>query len=154
MSGAAPRTRADDPGRPLPLDRYLLDNLDWLDEQLGSYEDDYLIIDCPGQIELYTHIPLLPRLVSHLQKKSDFRLCSAYLLESQFMEDKSKFFAGTMSALSCMVSLEVSCVNLLSKMDLVRGRKAKSEVGRCVSSDSPTAEAHKLTSCPLFPQIP
>lgn len=113
--------------------RYLLDNLDWLDDQLGSYEDDYLIIDCPGQIELYTHIPLLPRLVSHLQQKCDFRVCSTYLLESQFMEDKSKFFAGTMSALSCMVSLEVSCVNLLSKMDLVRGRKAKSEVGRSVS---------------------
>jgi MinD-like ATPase involved in chromosome partitioning or flagellar assembly len=29
--------------------RYLLNNLDWLDEELGSYEDDYLIIDCPGQ---------------------------------------------------------------------------------------------------------
>lgn len=26
----------------------LLDNLDWLEEQLGQYYDDYLIIDCPG----------------------------------------------------------------------------------------------------------
>lgn len=23
-------------------------NMDWLDEELGGYEDDYLIIDCPG----------------------------------------------------------------------------------------------------------
>jgi hypothetical protein len=29
--------------------RYLLQNMDWLDEELGEYEDDYLIIDCPGE---------------------------------------------------------------------------------------------------------
>lgn len=28
--------------------RYLLENLDWLYESLGDYDDDYLIIDCPG----------------------------------------------------------------------------------------------------------
>jgi Conserved hypothetical ATP binding protein len=28
--------------------RYLLQNMDWLEEELGGYEDDYLIIDCPG----------------------------------------------------------------------------------------------------------
>lgn len=48
------------------------------------------------------------------------------------MEDKAKFFAGVMSAMSCMVSLECSHLNVLSKMDLVRGKKAKSEVGRSV----------------------
>jgi len=33
-------------------DRYLLENMDWLEEELGSYDDDYLIIDCPGIILL------------------------------------------------------------------------------------------------------
>jgi hypothetical protein len=28
--------------------RYLMQNMDWLEEELGGYEDDYLIIDCPG----------------------------------------------------------------------------------------------------------
>lgn len=27
---------------------YLLENLDWLEDHMGSFEDDYLIIDCPG----------------------------------------------------------------------------------------------------------
>lgn len=27
---------------------YLLDNADWLDEALGDFDDDYLVIDCPG----------------------------------------------------------------------------------------------------------
>lgn len=28
--------------------RYLLQNMDWLEEEVGEFEDDYLIIDCPG----------------------------------------------------------------------------------------------------------
>ena len=33
---------------------YLIQHIEWLEKQIGAYEDDYLIIDCPGQIELYT----------------------------------------------------------------------------------------------------
>nr|VWO96906.1 GPN-loop GTPase 3 [Ganoderma boninense] len=32
---------------------YLLENMDWLDEELGGYEDDYLIIDCPGELTAF-----------------------------------------------------------------------------------------------------
>lgn len=28
--------------------RYLSQNMDWLEEELGGYDDDYLIFDCPG----------------------------------------------------------------------------------------------------------
>lgn len=111
---------------------YLLNNLDWLDDELGDYDSDYLIIDCPGQIELYTHIPLLPRLLSHLQTSLNFRTSAAYLIDSQFMQDKTKFFAGVMSAMSCMLSLGVSMVCIMSKMDLVKDSKGrvKREVSR------------------------
>jgi hypothetical protein len=30
-----------------------MQNMDWLDEELGGYEDDYLIIDCPGMSPLF-----------------------------------------------------------------------------------------------------
>jgi len=112
--------------------RYLLNNLDWLDDELGPYEDDYLIIDCPGQIELYTHIPLLPRLATHLSTALNFRTSAVYLIDSQFMQDKSKFFAGVMSAMSCMLALGVSMLCVMSKMDLVKDAKGrtKREVSR------------------------
>lgn len=71
--------------------RYLEQNMDWLEEELGGYDDDYLIIDCPGQIELYTHHPFLPKLVRELSRLG-LRTCAVYLLESQFMEDRYKFF--------------------------------------------------------------
>ena len=112
--------------------RYLLNNLEWLDSELDPYVDDYLIIDCPGQIELYTHVPLLPRLADYLAVNMNFRLSATYLIDSQFMQDKSKFFAGVMSAMSCMMSLGISMLCLMRKMDLVKDEKGrtKREVGR------------------------
>jgi GTPase SAR1 family protein len=58
------------------LFRYLLKNLDWLQENLNSYEDDFLIIDCPGQIELYTHFNIMQKIVQVLTMEFDFRLCA------------------------------------------------------------------------------
>ena len=35
--------------------QFVRTNLDWLDSKLGTVDlDSYLIIDCPGQVELYT----------------------------------------------------------------------------------------------------
>ncbi|KAI0650001.1 GPN-loop GTPase [Trametes meyenii] len=124
---------------------YLLENMDWLDEELGGYEDDFLIIDCPGQIELYTHHPFLPTLVRHLQRLG-IRTCATYLIESQFMEDKYKFFSGVLSAMSAMVNLEVPWLNIMSKMDLVtsniedrgsgrNGIRAKKDIARYLEAD-------------------
>lgn len=94
-----------------------------------------LIIDCPGQIELYTHIPVLPRLAKLLTTTMNISLVSVYLLESQFMEDSAKYFSGVLSAMSCMVGLEVPSVNVMSKMDLVKkgttGAKRRKDVDRC-----------------------
>jgi len=33
--------------------RYLLQNMDWLEEELGGFDDDYLIFDCPGMLVLF-----------------------------------------------------------------------------------------------------
>lgn len=52
-------------------------------------------------------------------------MAAVYVMDAQFMSDRAKFFAGTLSALSAMVRLEVPHVNVLSKMDLM-GRQKKS----------------------------
>src|ERR1700735_5144643 len=79
---------------------FLLQNLDFLTQALDPLSEEYLIIfDLPGQIELYTHIPLLPRLVQHLGRMGSLNisLCATYLLEATFVIDKAKFFAGKLS---------------------------------------------------------
>lgn len=100
---------------------YLANNLDWLEEQLGDDEDDYILFDCPGQIELYTHLTVMQALVKALQRMN-FNLCSVFILDTQFMLEMSKFFSGTLVALSSMIALELPAVNILSKMDLLSKR--------------------------------
>ncbi|XP_062173337.1 uncharacterized protein LOC133878811 [Alnus glutinosa] len=99
---------------------HLEDNLDdWLVEELDNYQDDdYLVFDCPGQIELFSHVPVLRNFVDHLQRRN-FSVCGVYLLDSQFMTDVTKFISGCMASLSAMIQLELPHVNILSKMDLV-----------------------------------
>ncbi|KAM7264842.1 hypothetical protein ACFE04_002525 [Oxalis oulophora] len=98
-------------------------SFDWLTEELENYrDDDYLVFDCPGQIELFSHVPVLKNFVEHL-KRHDFNICVVYLLDSQFVTDVTKFISGCMASLSAMVQLELPHVNILSKMDLVPNKK-------------------------------
>lgn len=123
---------------------FLLSNLDFLTDALDPVGEDCLVIfDMPGQIELYTHVPLLPALVRHLATpgtgaggvEGGMRLCATYLLEASFVVDRAKFFAGALSAMSAMVMLEMPHVNVLSKMDQVRGRVGRKELGRFAAVD-------------------
>lgn len=105
---------------------YLADNLDWFREKLGDYEEDYLIIDCPGQIELYTHTTVMKRIVEFLHKEMGYKLVTLYLLDSNFVGENSKFIAGTLMCLASMVQFEMPHVNILTKVDLL-GKAAYSE---------------------------
>ena len=102
--------------------------MEWLLHELGEDEDDYILFDCPGQIELYTHMDTMKKLAAHLQN-SNFSICSVFLVDSQFMIDGAKFLSGTMAALSVMVNLELPHVNILSKIDLV-SKSAKTQLDR------------------------
>lgn len=73
---------------------------------------------CTGQIELYSHIPVMRQIVNALQTW-DFRLCGVFLVDAQFLTDTTKFFSGILAALSAMVQLEVPHINVLSKLDLL-----------------------------------
>lgn len=116
---------------------FLLENLDFITDPLETVTDEYLIIiDMPGQIELYTHVPIVPNLIRHLTRGSlNVSMCAAYLLESSFIADRAKFFAGTLSAMSAMLMLELPHVNILSKMDLVKGQVARKDLKRYIDPD-------------------
>ena len=62
-------------------------------------------------------------------------MCAAYLLESTFVIDKAKFFAGTLSAMSAMLMMEMPHVNILSKMDQVRDMVTRRELKRFTNVD-------------------
>ena len=62
-------------------------------------------------------------------------LCAAYLLEATFVIDRAKFFAGTLSAMSAMLMLELPHINILSKMDLVKDQVPKRQLKRFIDPD-------------------
>lgn len=74
-------------GPPLPCPRlrrgllycmeYLEENIDeWLGEQLAGYgDDDYLVFDCPGQIELYSHLSVFRTFVDYL-RRDGWQVCA------------------------------------------------------------------------------
>ena len=67
---------------------YLEDNLDWLVEELEDFGDDeYFLFDCPGQIELYVHHPVMRKVVETLQVNLGMRVCGIFCIESTFIKD-------------------------------------------------------------------
>ena len=122
---------------------FLLANPAFLHDALEPLpETTLIIIDMPGQIELYTHIPVVPQLVKTLTTAGSLgiNLCATYLLESTSALDTARFFAGTLSAMSAMLLLEIPHVNVLSKMDLVKGVLPKKQLKRFVDPDSTLLE--------------
>ena len=104
---------------------YLADNMhEWLAETVGGFvDDDYVLFDCPGQAELYEHLPCMRDVVGFLQTAEDFRLCSVYVLDSGLVNNAPRFVSGVLSALSAMALLELPHVSVLSKIDLMGERE-------------------------------
>lgn len=117
---------------------FLLDNIDFITDPLQDVgEESLIIIDMPGQIELYTHVPIVPKLIKELRGGSlNVSMCAAYLLESSFIVDRAKFFSGTLSAMSAMIMMELPHVNILSKMDQIKGQVARKELKRFIDPDT------------------
>jgi GTPase SAR1 family protein len=73
---------------------YLIENTTWLEDQVRDLcEDDYVLFDCPGQLELYTHLDLMKKVTKSLVNLG-FALCSVCLVDSTFLVDDSKFYSG------------------------------------------------------------
>lgn len=121
----------------------MIENSNWLRDQLcggededmdGEPDDDYILFDMPGQIELFTHLSTGRQLVE-LLTSWNFRICSVFLVDSQFMIDGPKFLSGTMAALSVMANIELPHVNILSKMDLL-SKSARGQLDKYLEPDA------------------
>ncbi|CAB1104123.1 unnamed protein product [Ectocarpus sp. CCAP 1310/34] len=111
---------------------YLLDNMDWLKDELDKFDDDeYIIFDCPGQVELYSHVPVMRNVLDQL-KSWNYNVCAVFLLDATFITDPAKFMSGALLSLSAMVQLELPHLNVLTKCDLAD----RSEVERFLDTEN------------------
>ncbi|CAA9987448.1 XPA binding protein 1, putative [Plasmodium knowlesi strain H] len=98
---------------------YLLMNFDWLEEKLNEHKDHYLLIDTPGQVELYTHNDALRKIVQKMTK-INCRLTSVHIVDSTLCSDNYKYVSALLLSLCSQIHLELPHVNVFSKIDLLK----------------------------------
>jgi len=79
----------------------------------------YLIIDLPGQVELYTHSTCVQIILHKLSKVLDLRLTAVQLIDAHYCADATKFLSAALLGTTTMIRLELPMVSVLSKVDLL-----------------------------------
>uniref|UniRef100_A0A915BSE2 GPN-loop GTPase 2 n=1 Tax=Parascaris univalens TaxID=6257 RepID=A0A915BSE2_PARUN len=97
--------------------RTLNKNIEWLHRKLATF-DGYLLIDLPGQLELYSSDDCIANII-RMMEKWGHRVVTMHLSDSMYCSDAGKFISVVLSALAVTVNLEAAQVNVLSKMDLI-----------------------------------
>eukprot|EP00929_Paragymnodinium_shiwhaense_P038239 TRINITY_DN20242_c0_g1_i1.p1 TRINITY_DN20242_c0_g1~~TRINITY_DN20242_c0_g1_i1.p1 ORF type:complete len:326 (-),score=89.05 TRINITY_DN20242_c0_g1_i1:25-1002(-) len=102
---------------------YIEVNLDWLITKIRAAVGDaavpYVIFDCPGQVELYTHNDVMTKITQQLTKALDLRLTCVHLIDSTLCVDAYRYVSAVLVSLSAMMQMELPHVNVLSKLDMV-----------------------------------
>lgn len=80
-------------------------------------ENYYLLIDCPGQVELFTHHNSLYQILKMVTKKAGVRLCSVSLVDSIYLTSPSQYVSILLLSLRSMLQLDLPHVNVISKID-------------------------------------
>jgi len=92
--------------------------MDWLLNVIKENQNKYLLFDCPGQVELFTHNSALKNIIIELQKL-DTRLVAIHLLDSYHCVDLSRYISMLLLSLQSMLQMELPTINVLSKVDLM-----------------------------------
>lgn len=90
----------------------------------------YLLFDLPGQIELTAHSNVITKIAERLVRELDLRLVCVQLVDAAVcLTDVSKFIGASLVCTASMMRLELPCVNVLSKMDLLQDSNLGSTTG-------------------------
>jgi GTPase SAR1 family protein len=97
---------------------FLEGNMQWLKGELTKLDGKYVLFDCPGQVELYTHHNSVKNIAKKLEEWN-FRMAAVHLVDSHYCSDPSKFISVLLTSLSTMLQVELPHINILSKVDLL-----------------------------------
>lgn len=102
---------------------YIEVNLDWLIARIRKATEGitvpYVLFDCPGQVELYTHHDIMTSITQQLVKALDLRLVAVHLIDSTLCVDVHRYISAVLLSLAAMMQMELPHINVLSKIDMV-----------------------------------
>jgi GPN-loop GTPase len=96
-------------------------NIAWLLDGLRELGDDYILFDCPGQVELFTHHNSLRNIFYHLQK-ANYRLVVVNLVDSLVLSRPSLYISSLLLCLRSMLQLDLPTIHALTKIDQLASR--------------------------------
>jgi GTPase SAR1 family protein len=92
-------------------------NVDDLRDEILESERDYVLVDCPGQMELFAFRNSGPLIVSGL--RGDDPSLSLYLLDSNIAGTASGYLSLMLLGLSINIRFNLPQLNILSKCDIL-----------------------------------
>jgi GTPase SAR1 family protein len=103
---------------------YLDEHADeWIPQILEKINNEptppYLLIDLPGQSEVYTHGTSVSKMLQKIVKRLNLRLAVVQLVDATQCRDATQFLSSTVVGLATMIRLELPTVSVLSKSDLL-----------------------------------
>jgi GTPase SAR1 family protein len=103
---------------------YLLENMYWLQTELTEFgEDSYILFDCPGQIELYSHMTIMTKITDKI-KSWGYNLCALFCCDATIsMSVANNFISNSLVSLSTMMQIELPHMNVMTKCDLIEDKK-------------------------------
>lgn len=107
---------------------YLAAHLSWFKEILelaGPSTEEHIIFDCPGQIELFTHVPSFRRIIKALSSWG-YSVCGTFLIDAAMVVgDVGKYTSAILLVTCAMIQLAIPWISLLSKVDLIPENEAE-----------------------------
>ncbi|KAI4287866.1 MAG: hypothetical protein L6R35_002871 [Caloplaca aegaea] len=93
-------------------------NVEWLQRGLDGLGEDYVLFDCPGQVELFTHHASLRNVFFRIQKMG-YRLVAIHLTDSYCLTLPSLYISTLLLSLRSMLQLDLPHLNVLTKIDKI-----------------------------------
>ncbi|KAH8681534.1 putative GTP binding protein [Xylariales sp. PMI_506] len=93
-------------------------NMEWLEDGLKELGESYVLFDCPGQVELYTHHNSLRNIFFKLQKMG-YRLVVVHLSDSFCLTQPSLYISNLLLTLRAMLQMDLPHINVLTKIDKI-----------------------------------
>jgi len=90
--------------------------IDIIQDEIGKVNPDYLIIDTPGQIELFAYRTSGPYLVENLDADEKVNI---FLYDGSLITTPVNFVSIALLATSIKLRLKISTINVITKTDLI-----------------------------------
>ncbi|CCE62791.1 hypothetical protein TPHA_0D01510 [Tetrapisispora phaffii CBS 4417] len=87
---------------------------------LVQEEKAYVVFDCPGQVELFTHHSSLFKIFKRLEKELNMRFTVVNLIDCYYLTSPSQYISVVLLALRSMLMMDLPQINVFSKIDMVK----------------------------------